>query len=160
MTFGARDADMLALQRIPRAGMLFNSKKRRLPSRHGVTFRAFPFRGPSAELTLVNVSVAVRAVRELQLFVEISIDMARRTAHADVSAFERILGLGMVECEAAEEFLPTCCRVACLAPLRPERAFVRIQMTIRASFKTHVLVPRWTSGPIRFVTLLTFDLLV
>ena len=68
----------------------------------------------------MDVSVAVRAMRKGQLFIEIPIDMARGATHAEMSALQRVLRFGVIEYEPAEKPFPTRCSVAILAALRPE----------------------------------------
>jgi len=113
----------------------------------------FTFSRAVGELPLVDVQVAVYAVREAQRLFEVAVCMACGTTDCGVLTEQWILGLRVIKPESAKQFFPTCGRVATFAPLRRKRAFVRIDVTVAAGAKFHVSESRRSIRFVRLVAL-------
>lgn len=113
---------------------------------------AFPFFGAIFELALVDVFVAVGAIREEQSLLEVAIHVASDTANLVMLTEQWIFCLGMIETKAGQKILPSPRGVAIFAALL-ERTFVRIGVTIRARPETHIPESRRTSRDIGLVAL-------
>ena len=150
---GAFHFDVLSPQRIVGCVMLLRAEKRRLPAIHRVTFCALAFLRTRCELAVVRVRLmAIRAIREWKRLFEISTRMAQDAADLGMHAEQRILCLGMIECEALLQSFPAGRGVAILAAFL-ERAVVGIDVASRTRGEIHVRVPR---RPSRHVGLVTF----
>ncbi|HUE54913.1 MAG TPA: hypothetical protein VMO76_03715 [Candidatus Udaeobacter sp.] len=157
VTLFAGNRDVFALQRVFGCVVLFHAEKRGLPSIDVVAFRALALFGARFELALVGVRfMTIIAVIERQLLFEISLQVAFRTADHDVLSEERVLGLGMVEFKARQQFLPSCGGVTFFAALL-EGAFVRINVAVDAGLELHVPVACRAARHIGLVALLALD---
>ena len=65
--------EVLAFERVARACVLLHSEKRRFPALNRVALRAFSHFLAARELALVDVFVAVSAIRKGELFLEITV---------------------------------------------------------------------------------------
>ena len=117
MALAAFHLGVLAVEGIPRCGMLLDPEERWFPPFHRVTFRALTLLGARLKLALVGVLVAVHAVRKRKRFFEIAIDVARRAADRRMLSHQRILRLGVVKIESRQKFLPPRRGVAFFATL-------------------------------------------
>lgn len=104
--------------------------------------------------------MAVYAIGEWQRLLEVAIQMALSARNGGVLAEQGVFGFRMVEFEFRQQFFPSRGRVAILATLGLERAFVRIDVAVDASRKLHVFVSRGTAGLFGFVALFASNLLV
>ena len=128
---------VLAFERILGSRMFLDAKRGRLPSLHFVAFGTLPFLRAVGELAVVNVLVAVRAVRKLERALELPFCMASNATHLKVLADEGIFCLGMVELELRLDLFPSLRRVAILTPFWLKSSMVRVHMTIGAVLKLH-----------------------
>src|SRR5215472_3562375 len=90
---------VLSFERILRSGMFLDAKKRRLPSLHLVAFGTLPFLRAVGELAVMNVLVAVGAVRKLKRTLEVPACVASNATYFGVFAPEGIFCFGMIELE-------------------------------------------------------------
>ena len=98
MTLRTFNRRMLPLQRIRTGGVLLHGKGRRLPSLHGVAGSALSAVRTLGKLAVVRIGlVAVHTLLEYQRLLEISVSVALGTIDTGVPAFQRELGLGVVE---------------------------------------------------------------
>ena len=98
VTLRACDSRMFAFQRICRCCMLFHTEGRRLPSHEGVARRTFAAIGTAQELVAVRIrTMAVDALAERKVLVEVAAFVARDAGHGHVPADERISRLVVVE---------------------------------------------------------------
>lgn len=133
--------------------MFLRAEQRRLPPFNRMTLRAFSLLRPLLELSFMWIGlVAIHAIRERKRLLEVAIDVARGATHRGVFAQKGIFRLRVIKREGRQKFFPSRGRVTFLATLL-ERAFMRVNMTVDASLKLHVLV---TCRPARFVRLMTF----
>ena len=84
MAFIAFHLCVLAVEGIPRGGMLLYPEERWLPPFHRVTLGALALLGARLELAFMSVLVAVHAVRERKWLLEVAVDVARRAADRGV----------------------------------------------------------------------------
>lgn len=103
--------------------------------------------------------MAAYAIRKEQRLPKIAACMTLRAAYGCMLSQQRIFGFRVIKGESGEHFLPSRGRMAVFATLF-ERAFVRIDVTIDAGPKLHVLVAHWTTRHIGFVALLACHLVV
>ena len=82
-----------------------------------MAFRAFAFLQSAGKLAVVNVFMAIHAVRERQGALEVSAGMTGYAVHLDVLAEKRIFRFGVIKCKGRQDFLPACRRVTFLASL-------------------------------------------
>src|SRR6267378_4495587 len=158
MALVAFNGNVFALQRVFGCVVLFNAEKRWLPSIHVMAFRAFTLLGSRFELAFVRVRLmTIIAIIKRELPFEITLQMALRAANHGVLSEERVLGLGMVEFEARQQFFPSVGGVTFFTTLL-EGAFVRIDMAVDAGLELHVPVACRTAGHIRLMALLALDL--
>ena len=157
MALVAFNGNVFALQRVFGCVVFFHAEKRRLPSIHVMAFRALALLGPRFELAFVRVRfMTIIAISKRELPFEITLQMALRAADHGVLSEERVLGLGMVEFKARQQFFPSLGGVTFFAALL-EGAFVRIDMAVNAGLELHVPVACRTAGHIRLMTLLAFN---
>ena len=133
----AFDFCVLSFERILGSGMLLDAERGRLPSLHLVAFGTLAFLRAVGELAVMNVLVAVRAVRKLERALELPFCMASNATHLKVLADERVFCLGMVELELRLDLFPSLRRVAILTPFWLKSSMVRVHMTIGAVLKLH-----------------------
>lgn len=89
---------VLALQRVRRRGMFFQSVGRRLEPLQVVTGRTLACIGALAELRSMRAwAMAVRAFFECQRLFKVSVGVALRALHFRVFSQKRVLGLRMIE---------------------------------------------------------------
>lgn len=158
MALVAGHGDVLALQGIFGGVMLFHPEKRGFPPVDGVTLRAFAFPGTRFELAFMRIGfVAVHAVRKRQGLLEITVQVACRTANHGMLPEERVLCLRMVEFKTRKQFFPPRSGVTLFAALF-ERPLMGIDVAVDASLKLHVLVTRRPAGDVRLVAFLAGDL--
>ena len=98
--------------------------------------------------------MAIVAISERNLFLEIAIEVTSKTSNLDMLPEERILCLGMVEIKTGQHGLPATGGVTSFARLL-EFAFVWVDMARRASIKLHVPVARRATGSVGLVALFT-----
>src|SRR5258706_318135 len=178
MALVAFNGNVFALQRVFGCVVLFNAEKRWLPSIHVMAFRAFTLLGSRFELAFVRVWImTIIAIINRELPFEITLQMALRAANHGVLSEERVLGLGMVEFEARQQFFPSVGGVTFFTTLLegafvridmavdaglelhvPVGAFVRIDMAVDAGLELHVPVACRTAGHVRLMALLALDL--
>ncbi len=130
--------------------MFFNPKEGRLPSLHFVTFSALTLLRAARKLALMNVLVAVHALRKPERPLEVAAHMAGNATHLGMFAQQRVLCLGMVELKGRQKLLPTRRGVALLALLL-ESSMMRIRMAIATCSKLHVLKTNGPPGRIRLM---------
>ena len=116
-----------------------------------MTLGTLAFLWPAGKLAVVNVFVAVHAIRKRDRTLEVAADMTCDATDLCVFAQQRIFRLGMIERETRQNLFPTGCRVAVFAPLF-EAAAMRIDVAGRACRKLHVLEARWPAGNVWLVT--------
>ncbi len=151
MALRALEPRVPALQRVRARSVLFHRERRGLPSLHGVAGRALAAVRTLGELPVVRIGlVAIHALRESHRLLEISTRMALRAIDADVLAFQRELGLRVIEALAhrlQRNLLPSARAVAGLATLR-EAAVVRILVAIGTLVERDAGVLRLAIGPL------------
>src|SRR5258708_1150702 len=158
MALVAFNGNVFALQRVFGGVVLFHAEKRWLPSIHIMAFRALALLGPRFELALVRVRfMTIIAIIKRELPFEITLQMALSAADHGVLSEERVLGLGMVEFKARQQFFPSVGGMTFFAALL-EGAFVRIDMAVDAGLELHVPVACRTAGHIWLMALLALDL--
>lgn len=133
----AFDFCVLAFERILGSRMFLDAKRRRLPSLDFVAFRTLPFLRAVGELAVMNVLVAVRAVRKLERALELPFCVAGNATHLEVFADEGIFCLGMVKLELRLDLFPSLRGVAILTSFWLESSMVRVHMAIGAVLKLH-----------------------
>jgi len=139
-----------ALQRVVGRSVFFHGEKGRLPSLHVVAGRALTAILTLDELTVMSILVAIRALLEWDLLLEIAVGVALGAIDAEVLALERVLGLGVVESLVhglQVDPLPPAGIVAGVATLR-ETAVVRILVTIGALAEWNANVFRLAIGTV------------
>ena len=160
MALVAFNGNVFALQRVFGCVVLFHAEKRWLPSIHGMAFRALALLGSRFELAFVRVRfMTIIAMSKRELPFEITLQMALSAADHGVLSEERVLGLGMVEFKARQQFFPSLGGVTFFATLL-EGAFVRIDMAVDAGLELHVPVACRAARHIRLMALLALDLYV
>ena len=108
--------------------MFLESEQRGLPAFQVVAFRALALFRAGFELALVGIRLmAIIAVCEWDLFVEVAVDVARHTRNLGVLANQGIFCFGVIEIKSCEHRLPTTCGVAGFARFL-ELPFVRIHV--------------------------------
>jgi hypothetical protein len=138
--------------------MIPHIEHRGFPKIHGVTFRAFALFGTCFELAFVGVRfMTIIAIIKRKDPFEITLQMAFSAADHGVLSEEWVLGLGVVEFKARQQFFPALGGVTFFATLL-EGAFMRIDMAVDAGLELHVPVTCRTAGHIRLVALLALDL--
>ena len=149
----ALDLDVLALQWITRIVVLLHSEEGGLPAIQIVAFRALAFLWASLKLPLVGIRpVAVVAVRECDLLLEVAVHVARHAGNLGVLAHQGIFRFRVVEIISREHRLPTAGGVAGFAGFL-EFSLVRINVAIGTGGKFHVAIARGPSRQIRLVAL-------
>lgn len=107
-----------------------------------MALRAFAFLRPRLKLSLVRIGlVAINALRERNLLLEVSIHVARYARNLLVFALQWIFSLRVIEIETGQQILPAAGRMARIAGLL-EFTLVRIQVAIRTFRKLHVVISR------------------
>ena len=145
--------DVFALQWIARSVVFLHSKEGRLPAIKVVAFRALAFLWASLKLALVGIRlVAIVAVRERELFLEVAVYVARHAGNLGVLADQRIFRFGVVEIKSRQHRLPTAGGVTGIAGFF-EFPLVRINMAGGACVELHVTIPCRSAGRIRLVAL-------
>lgn len=86
-----------ALERVVGRSVFFHGEKGRLPALYVVAGRTLAAILTLDELPVVSILVAIRAFLEWDLLLEIAVGVALGAIDGSVLAFERVLGLGMVE---------------------------------------------------------------
>ena len=86
MALRALHGGMFALERIPGSLMFLHAKQRRLPTLDPVAFRAFALQGTIRELAVMDIFVAVGAIRESKRLLEFTSGVASRAIHLCVGA--------------------------------------------------------------------------
>ena len=90
---------VLSFERILGSRVFLDAKRGRLPALHLMALGTLAFLRTSGELAVMNILVAVRAVRELERARKLPFGMASNASHLHVCAEEGIFCLGMVELE-------------------------------------------------------------
>ena len=91
VAFLAGNGRVFSVERVFRCGVLFFPKERRLPAIHFVAIGALAFARPRRELPLVRIRImAIRALGEGQLLLEVSSGVALIAAHLHVHSLQRI----------------------------------------------------------------------
>ena len=145
--------DVFALQWITRIVVFFHSKEGGFPAIQVVAFRALAFLWASLKLALVGIRlVAIVAVRECELFLEVAVHVARHAGNLGVLAGQGIFRFRVVEIISREHRLPAAGAVAGIAGFL-EFAFVRIDVAIGTGGKFHVAIAPGPSRRIRLMTL-------
>jgi hypothetical protein len=158
MALVARNGNVFALQRVFGCVVLFHAEKRWLPSIHVMAFRALALLGSRFELAFVRVRfMTIIAIIKRELPFEITLQMALSATDHGVLSEERVLGLGMVEFKARQQFFPSISGMTFFTTLL-EGAFVRIDMAVDAGLELHVPVACRAAGHVGLVALLALDL--
>jgi len=129
---------VLSFQRVLAGGVVFDGKRRRLPSVERMARRALSPARPLRKLPAMRIRrVAIGALRKCQRLLEIPALVARLARHFQMLPNQRILRLRVVKLLAHRsrvDFLPACRVVARLA--RPlEFSLVRIGVAVVATAK-------------------------
>lgn len=90
---------VLSFERILRSGMFLDAKQRRLPSLHFVALGTLPFLRAVGELAVMNILVAVGAVRKLERTLEVPAYVASNAIYFTVFAEQRVFCFGVIELE-------------------------------------------------------------
>jgi hypothetical protein len=131
--------------------VILHGEKGRLPALHVMTGRALAAILTLEELPIMSILVAIRALLERDLLLEIAVGVALSTFDGSVLALEGILGLGVVESLVdglQADPLPSAGIVAGVATLR-EAAVVGILVAIGALAEWKANVLRLAIGTIR-----------
>ncbi len=96
--------------------------------------------------------MAIAAIGEGKLFLEITIQVAGDAGNLDVLSHQRVFGFGVIEIETGQKGLPAAGGVTGFARLL-ERSFVRIDVAGTAGIKFHVLIARRTARSVGLVAL-------
>jgi len=155
VALGTLHASVSAFQRVLGSRVFFHAKERRLPVVDGVALGALALPRALGELALVNVEVAIHAVRKSQRLFEIASYMTGRATHRRVLAQQRVPRLGVIKSKDWEQFFPAGGPVAGLATLRRERPFMWVHVTINAGAESHIAESRWSAGFIRLMAFFT-----
>ena len=150
MALHAFQTCVTALQRVVSRSVFFHGEKGRLPALHVVAGRALAAILTLSELPVVSILVAIRALLERDLLLEIAVGVAPGAIDGRVFALERVLGLGVVESLVhglQADPLPSAGIVAGVATLR-EAAVVRILVTIGALAEWNANVLRLAIGTV------------
>ena len=138
-------AGVPALQWIGTSGMVFHGVRRRLPTLHGMTGEALAAAMTFGKLSVVRIGlVAVRALAENQMLLEVAVGVALFAADGRVLAFQRVLGFRVIEILAERllrDSLPTRSAMAggtCLG----EAAVVRVLVAIGTQAERNACIPR------------------
>ena len=146
----ALQARVTALQRVVGRSVFFHGEKGRLPSLYVVAGRTFAAILTLYELPVMSILVAIRALLEWDLLLEIAVGVALGAIDGGVLALERVLGLGVVEALVdglQVDPLPSTGVVAGVATLR-EAAVVRILVAIGALAEWNANVLRLAIGTV------------
>ena len=146
----ALQARVTALQRVVGRSVFFHGEKGRLPSLYVVAGRTFAAILTLDELPVMSILVAIRALLEWDLLLEIAVGVALGAIDSEVLALEGVLGLGVVESLVhglQVDPLPSAGIVAGVATLR-ETAVVRILVTIGALAEWNANVFRLAIGTV------------
>jgi len=146
----ALQARVTALQRVVGRSVFFHGEKGRLPSLYVVAGRTFAAILTLDELPVMSILVAIRALLEWDLLLEIAVGVALGAIDSEVLALERVLGLGVIESLVhglQVDPLPSAGIVAGVATLR-ETAVVRILVTIGALAEWNANVFRLAIGTV------------
>lgn len=122
-----------------------------------MALRAFALHRTIGKLAVVRVLMAIHAFLKSQRLLEFAARVARDAGDFRVRAEQREFGLGVVECESRQDFLPAGGGVAFLAALF-EATAVRIDMAVAAVGELHVLEPRRPARHVRLVAFLAGNL--
>ena len=150
MALHAFQPRVAALQRVVGRSVFFHGEKGRLPALHVVAGRAFTAILTLDELPIMSILVAIRALLERDLLLEIAVGVALGAIDGGVLALERVLGLGVVESLVdglQADPLPSAGIVAGVATLR-EAAVVRILVAIGALAEWNANVFRLAIGTV------------
>ena len=139
---------MTALQRVSGRSVIFHGEKGGLPPLHVVAGGALAAVLTLGELPVMSILVAIHALLERDRLLEIAIGVALGATDGSVLAFERELGLGVIEALVdglQVDLLPSGGAMAGLAALR-ETAVVGVFVAIRALVERDADVLRFTIG--------------
>ena len=149
----AFNLDVFASQGITRSIVFPHSKQGRLPTFQVVAFRALALFRAALKLALVRIRlVAIVAVREWNLLLEVAVHMARHAGNLGVLANQRIFRFGMIKIKSGQHCLPTAGGVAGIAGFL-EFPLVRVTMAGSAGVELHISIARRPARRIRLVTL-------
>ena len=159
VALGALELRVLAFERVCSRGMRLHIELGRFPSVDVVAGRALAAVGTLHELSVVRVLVAVHALGEWKLFLEVADGVTGNAVHGLVLAEQRVLRFGVIKIlgeAGGDDSLPAAGGVAGLAGLLAKAALVRVGVAVVTFAEGQANVARLVVGAGR-VALFAFD---